>query len=162
MDRNAAVEVGRRTGEGAGVLVEKVLAAAGVDSDAARVRHATERYLAHYAAFPCVFSTLFADAATALPALKRAGVRLAVCTNKPERLAATVLRALDLEALMDAVVGADTTAARKPDPLPLRHTLALLGVAAPDALYIGDTAIETKIAAWRDRLASALASAKNG
>ncbi len=132
----------RLTGEGASVLVARVLAELGVDADEARVARDTARYLAHYRERPCVHSTLFADAATALPALHDAGIVMGICTNKPEALATEVLRVLGLLSFIGIVVGADTTAARKPDPLPLRHALASLGVDAANAIYIGDTAID--------------------
>ena len=135
-------EVEKLTGEGASVLVERALARAGVRADATRVARDTDAYLAHYRARPCVESTLFADARTAIPALKRQGLALGVCTNKPESLAILVLRELGLLSDMDAVVGADTTIARKPDPLPLLHTLRLLGVVPDDAIYVGDTRVD--------------------
>lgn len=135
-------DIERLTGEGAGVLVARVLEQVGVAADDARVARDTATYLAHYRARPCVDSTLFADAAETVAALRRAGIRLGVCTNKPEALAIEVLRALDLLDAMDQVVGADTTPARKPDPLPLLHTLRALGVAPADCIYVGDTAID--------------------
>ena len=135
-------DVERLTGEGAGVLVERVLRQVGVVPDADRVARDTEAYLAYYHYRPCVDSALFADAAEAIPALRRSGIRLAVCTNKPEALAVIVLRELALLDAMDGVGGAYTTAARKPDPLPLLHTLAVLGVAPSEAVLVGDTAID--------------------
>ena len=138
----AVRDVERLTGEGAPVLVERALRQVGIAADADRVARDTAAYLAHYGERPCVDSTLFADAAAAIPALRRAGIRLAVCTNKPEALAAIVLRELGLLHAMEVVVGADTTAARKPDPLPLLHTLSVLGVAPADAVYVGDTTID--------------------
>ena len=112
-----------------------------------RVARDTQAYLAHYRARPCVDSTLFADADTALPALRQAGIALGICTNKPEALAVLVLRELGILSMMDVVVGADTTRARKPDPLPLLHALEALGVAAGEALYVGDTPIDWQCAA---------------
>ena len=137
----------RLTGEGAQALVAKVYASLGIDVDAARVAHDTAVYLEQYGTRPCADSTLFADAATALPALRRAGIKLALCTNKPEALAVLVLRAFGLLDGMEAVVGADTTAERKPHPLPLLHTLRAIGVSPSDALYVGDTVIDRECAA---------------
>ena len=132
----------RLTGEGAHALVAKLYASLDIDVDASRVASDTLIYLEQYAIRPCAESTLFADAAAALPALRRAGIRLAVCTNKPEALAVLVLRAFGLLDQMDAVVGADTTSERKPHPRPLLHTLDAIGVPPADALYVGDTVID--------------------
>ncbi len=140
-------DVERLTGEGAAVLVARVLEQVGVATDEARVARDTASYLAHYRARPCVDSTLFADAEAAIPALRGAGLRLGVCTNKPEALAVEVLRALGLLDAMEVVVGADTTPARKPDPLPLLHTLRVLDVAPADTVFVGDTAIDLECAA---------------
>ncbi len=140
-------DVEKLTGEGASVLVERVLAQAGVVADAARVARDTETYLAQYRARPCEDSILFADAKTAIPALKRAGLALGVCTNKPEHLAVLVLRELGLLRDIDVVVGADTTTARKPDKLPLLHTLRALGVEPGQTVYVGDTQVDRDCAA---------------
>ncbi len=139
-------DVERLTGEGTQALVAKVYAGLAVDVDADRLARDADRYLAYYRARPCVDSTLFADAATALPALRQAGLALGICTNKPEALAVLVLRELGILSMMGVVGGADTTAARKPDPLPLLHALDALGVAAGEALYVGDMAIDWQCA----------------
>ena len=58
----------------------------------------------------------------------------AVVTNKPEGLSRALLAALGLR--IPVVVGGDTLAVRKPSPEPVRHALALLGVAT--GVMIGD------------------------
>ena len=135
-------DVERLTGEGASVLVARVLEQVGAAADDARVARDTASYLAHYQDRPCVHSTLFADAADAIPLLRRAGLRLGICTNKPEALAVVVLRELGLLEAMEVVVGADTTPRRKPDPLPLLHALRALGAEPDEAVFVGDTAID--------------------
>ncbi|MGI4746537.1 MAG: HAD family hydrolase [Janthinobacterium lividum] len=130
------------TGEGAGVLVSKVYAALDVAVDARRIDADTATYLAYYASRPVVDSTLYADAALALPAFRDAGLRLGVCTNKIQDLAKVVLDGLGLGPSIEVVVGSDTTPFRKPHPAPLLHTLGLLGVAAEHTMFIGDTTID--------------------
>jgi phosphoglycolate phosphatase len=137
----------RFTGEGAAVLVTKIYAHLGEHRDSARIDADTKRYLDYYHARPVADSTLYADTATALPALHEAGLRLAVCTNKPESLAEQVVSHFGLSAIIPIVVGADTTAHRKPHPAPLLHTLRNLGVQAAEAVYVGDTTIDRDTAA---------------
>ncbi|WP_395682884.1 HAD-IA family hydrolase [Inquilinus sp.] len=127
-------------GEGARMLVVKLHRALGLPAE--DVDRDTRIYLDHYAARPVADSTLYADAATALPALRAAGIRLGVCTNKPEALAVQVLDQLGLLDCFSAVVGADTTPHVKPDPRPLLHTLAALGVTAGETVFVGDTGID--------------------
>jgi phosphoglycolate phosphatase len=128
------------TGEGARMLVLKLHRALGLPE--ADVDRDTRIYLDHYAARPVADSRLYADAAAALPALRAAGIRLGVCTNKPQALAEQVLDRLGLLVHLSAVVGADTTPFVKPDPRPLLHTLDLLGVAPGETVYVGDTGID--------------------
>lgn len=129
-------------GEGATVLVAKVYAHIGERVDEARVERDTAVYLDHYRRRPVADSTLYADAATALPALRRCGIRLGVCTNKLQSLAEVVLAHFGLADCIDVVVGSDTTPFRKPHPAPLLHAIEHLGVTASDAVFIGDTAID--------------------
>ncbi|MFE0754387.1 HAD-IA family hydrolase [Inquilinus sp. NPDC058860] len=143
-DRGAPVQavafIETLVGEGARALVAKLHRALGLPE--ADVDQDTRIYLDYYAARPVADSRLYADAATALPALRAAGIRLGVCTNKPQALAEQVLDQLGLLGDLSAVVGADTTPHVKPDPRPLLHTLGALGVTAGEAVYVGDTGID--------------------
>lgn len=127
-------------GEGARLLVAKLYDALSLPTD--DLARDVETYLAYYRERPVVDSRLYADAATALPALRDAGVLLGVCTNKPQELAEIVLDRLGLRSLMSVVVGADTTPYTKPDPRPLLHALDAMGVRPDDTVYVGDTGID--------------------
>ena len=134
-------------GEGASALVARIYAHIGIDVDGTRIAADTARYLAHYSLRPAEESSLYADAATALPMLCAAGLRLAICTNKQKSLAEVVLAHFGLDSFIDGVVGSDTTAFRKPHPAPLLHTLAGLGVRPDEAIFVGDTVIDRDCAA---------------
>jgi len=138
--------VERFIGEGASVLVAKIYASMGIMADERRVADDTARYIDQYSLRPAMESSLYADAATALPALRRAGLRLGVCTNKQQSLAEAVLAHFGLDPWIDIVVGSDTTPHRKPHPAPLLHALAGLGVTAAEALFVGDTPIDLECA----------------
>jgi N-acetyl-D-muramate 6-phosphate phosphatase len=73
-----------------------------------------------------------------LDAIERAGSRWGIVTNKPEYLAKQVLPLLDWDTRCAILVGGDTLPVRKPDPLPLLHAAAELGVAIEDCAYVGD------------------------
>lgn len=79
-----------------------------------------------------------------LDALKAAGHRLGVCTNKPEEPARLVLNLLRLEDYFDVVVGGDALEQKKPDPAPLNHAFAALGDGA--RLYVGDSEVDAETA----------------
>ena len=82
----------------------------------------------------------YPGAAEAVEALRAAGYRTGICTNKPERLSRILLDRLALSDLFDALVGADTLPVRKPDPAPLPGRGAR-GPADSSArsLLVGDT-----------------------
>jgi phosphoglycolate phosphatase len=74
-----------------------------------------------------------------LARLKKLGIALAVCTNKPSRATAEVLDKLDLARFFDVVVGADDTPALKPDPVHVRVILDRLGLSETQAVMVGDS-----------------------
>ena len=123
-------------GRGLPTLVARCLDWAGADPAAHPA--ALGRYRALYGADPLRGAAPYPHAAAALADLRARGLRLGLCTNKPEGPARTMADGLGLGPF-DAVAGGDTLAVRKPDPAPLLHVAALLG-AAPDAvLYVGDS-----------------------
>lgn len=108
----------------------------------------------HYLARCGRNSTVYPDTHTTLKALRRRGVKLAVVTNKEQRFTRPVLKAHKLHDCFDLIVCGDSLAAKKPDPLPLRHCLDTFGVPASAALYVGDsetdvlTARNAGVAIW--------------
>lgn len=88
----------------------------------------------------------FPGAGAALAALHDAGLRLALCTNKPEGPARAMLARMGWAPLFDVVVGGDTLPAVKPDPAPLLAAIARLGLAPRQALFIGDSEVDAETA----------------
>lgn len=67
---------------------------------------------------------------------------LAVCTNKSQAAAESLLQQLGLAGHFVCVVGADTCERRKPHPAPLLHALQRLGVPRGQAAMIGDSRVD--------------------
>lgn len=86
-----------------------------------------DRLLEHYGAAIAVHTRLYPGVEDALDQLARAGHRLAVCTNKPEALAETLLRELGVRDLFGGMIGADTLPVRKPDPRPYQAAVKAAG-----------------------------------
>ncbi|WP_323803448.1 HAD-IA family hydrolase [Sulfitobacter litoralis] len=84
-------------------------------------------------------TVLYPGAMQAVAALKAAGYRVAVCTNKPEGLAHMLLTKLGVRDAFGAMVGADTLAIRKPDPEHLFETARRAGGDPALCLLVGDT-----------------------
>ena len=72
--------------------------------------------------------------------LAKRGIRLGVVSDAPEAQVWLRLCDLGLQHTFDAVVTFDDTRERKPSPAPFREVLQRLGVAADEALMIGDWA----------------------
>jgi len=70
---------------------------------------------------------------------RAAGFGLAVCTNKKDFLAESLLRALGMAEDFHAIVGANTLGVGKPDPAPLLHGIARAGGRPERALLLGDS-----------------------
>jgi phosphoglycolate phosphatase len=127
-----AREIEGMIGDGAKVLLDRALVARGVVARAADMDVFMEWYTEHGADETRPYPGMV----EALAALRRAGHRLGVCTNKPAAAAREILASLGLDAFFDAVTGGDSTPYRKPDPRHLAATLAALGVT--EAVMVGD------------------------
>ncbi|KFN50092.1 phosphoglycolate phosphatase [Arenimonas composti] len=95
-------------------------------------------FLDYYAQAVKVDSVLFPGVDALLGAIEARGLRWGIVTNKPEGLARAVVDGFGWTQRCAVLVGGDTLPQRKPDPAPLRHACAQLGIAADAALYVGD------------------------
>lgn len=75
----------------------------------------------------------------AVEALRAEGVRIGVVTSKARHSAVMSLRAGDLEASVEVLISADDVTHAKPHREPVDRALALLGAAAAEAIFIGDS-----------------------
>jgi len=113
-----------------------------------------EEFAQHYAACCGQRGRVYPDAAPTLRALRRAGVKLALLTNKERRFARLVLEVHELDGEFDLEIYGDSLPAKKPDPLPVRHCLGVLSVPASQALLVGDSPVDVQaghaagIAVW--------------
>ncbi len=91
--------------------------------------------------------TAFTDARPALGQARARGQRLVVVSNWDVSLHG-VLRALELEPLLDGVVTSAGAGARKPAPAIFEHALALIGASPDEAIHVGDS-LEEDVAGAR-------------
>lgn len=125
-------------GHGARRTIERGLALTG-GGDAAMVDIGVPVFLDFYGANICVGSRPWSGVEDALTALAGEGHRLAICTNKPERLAGDLVDALGWGGLFGAVLGGDSLPVRKPDPAHVLETLARIGGDPALAAFVGDS-----------------------
>lgn len=103
--------------------------------------------LSHYGAAIAVHTQLYPGVEAALDRLAADGHRLAVCTNKPEALAETLLCELGIRDRFGAMIGADTLPVRKPDPRPYQAAVEGAGGTVAQSFLVGDTETDRKTAA---------------
>lgn len=128
-------------GEGAGVLVQRALTAAGLAPD---TPGALARYLEIYDRRLMDTTRLYAGVADALRALDPLAA-LAVLTNKPRAMSERVLTALGVRGSFVEVIGGDGPWPRKPDPAGLL-ALAVHARGGP-IVYVGDSPVDADTAA---------------
>ena len=126
-------------GAGARALLKRAFAASNRPLPEPRLEALFEDYIAHYETRLAERSHLFPGAETALKTLANDGHRLAVCTNKTERLAILLLEKLGVAHQFKAICGRDSFAYQKPDARHLTATIAKAGGLAHHAIMIGDT-----------------------
>lgn len=107
---------------------------------------ALTRYQAHYAAHCREHTRPYDGVVPMLGALKRAGKRLAVVSNKPQR-AVTLLNEEHFGALLPVAIGETPERRRKPAPDTVYAALDALGAAKDGAVYVGDSEVDVATAA---------------
>jgi phosphoglycolate phosphatase len=138
-----ADQVAGMVGEGARLLISRVLAAAEVTAplDEALTGFLEiydRRLVDHTRPYPGVEDTLHA--------LTAAGCRLAVLTNKPRDPAVRILQHFGLMDLFVAVIGGDSDLPRKPDPGNLLALCEQTDIPAADSLIVGDSWVDIETA----------------
>ncbi|MCG7494739.1 HAD-IA family hydrolase [Thalassobius sp. Cn5-15] len=114
---------------------------------AAEVERWYHSLLRHYEAAIDVHTTLYPGTMEAVRALKAAGYKVGICTNKPAGLAETLMTRLGVRGEFASLVGADTLPVRKPDPAPLVAAATRAGGDPKQCVLIGDTVTDRKTAA---------------
>ncbi len=133
--------IGRMVGEGARVLVERALAAAGLKDDPAALPRFLEIYDTRL-----LNNTHAYDGVVNAVRLAREHARVGVLTNKPAAPSERILEALGIRDLFDDVIGGDSAFGRKPDPAGLAELMTRAGAPADRTLMVGDSAIDHETA----------------
>jgi len=146
LDPITVPEVRRIVGGGVRVMLERGLGLRNHAVSEARFDALAAAFLAHYELHIADESALYPDVERVLDDLTADGYRLAVCTNKPEKLSLLLLEALSLRSRFAAICGADTFPVKKPDPLHLIGTIERAGGDVGRAVMIGDSRADSDVA----------------
>lgn len=104
------------------------------------------RLFAHYADRPAEHTRVFSGLDGLIGEFGGLDLDWGIVSNKPESLVRPIVDALALEPGPACVLGGDSVAAKKPDPLPLLHACELAGTPPAQTLYVGDAEIDVRAA----------------
>lgn len=91
-------------------------------------------------------SHLYPHVRETLTALRAAGVKLVVMTNKEGRYTDTVLNAHQMAPLFDRVISGDTFPVKKPNPMGIQECMKQFGALPERTLFVGDSSIDVATA----------------
>lgn len=127
-------------GNGADMLVRRALAdALGTEPGDELRRAARTAFDAAYDQVADQGLVFYPGVLDTLAALRRAGKRLAIVTNKPYRFVPAILAAAGLSEQFELVLGGDSLPEKKPSPAPLLHVCRQLDVDPARTLMVGDS-----------------------
>lgn len=136
-----AVQCGQFVGNGARVLMEKALKASG-EKTLERIEEAMEVYGRIFDA-NCTYHVVPYDGIPEmLSAMKKAGLKLAVLSNKPHRQAVHVVEEIFGKEMFQGIQGQKEGIPRKPDPTAAIMMAEALGAAPEECIYIGDSEVD--------------------
>lgn len=97
-----------------------------------------QEFFANYEACMTARTYAFEGVADLIFQINKAGLKWGVVTNKSERFAVPLTRAMPLFESAQAIIGGDTTPYAKPHPAPLLEAARQIGVAPERCAYVGD------------------------
>lgn len=97
-----------------------------------------EEFFKNYEACMTQRTYAFEGVAHMIEQLNLAGLKWGVVTNKSERFALPLTRAMPLFSTAQTIVGGDTTPHAKPHPAPLLEAARQIGIPPERCLYVGD------------------------
>lgn len=126
-------------GGGARLLLERGFAETGAPASEALLDQTFQEFIDYYSNHIADHTVLWPGMEALLTRLAKAGVLMAVCTNKVEHLARQLLKELRIDHYFPVVIGGDTLPVKKPDPEHLFEAVRMLGGDLTSAIMVGDS-----------------------
>ncbi|WP_075288906.1 HAD family hydrolase [Pararhizobium arenae] len=126
-------------GHGAKAMIERTFALRNTPLSASDLEWQMKEFVDFYHGSMPGESLPYPGLLDAMDRLSRAGFTLAVCTNKLEMLATSLIESLGLMHRFAAITGGDTFPVRKPDAEHLLATIRLAGGVPERSVMIGDS-----------------------
>ena len=131
---------------GAHTLCDKALAITGEPGKQDDIRLLETKFLDNYRKNPSEHTSIFPGAVDALNQFRDYGIKLGICTNKPEATCFPVLDALKLRHYFSSIICGDTIKFKKPDPRHVYYTMNKMGAELGNTAFIGDSEDDIKAA----------------
>ena len=139
-------EIRPMIGDGARMLLKRGLEASGGLPDGKDLEMLFAEFLERYTAEPARLGSVYEGVIEALEKLAGKGVRLGMCTNKPQAPTDRLLDAMGLKRFFPVVLGGDVLPVRKPDAGHIRAVLDRLGANGRSAVMVGDSGNDVQAA----------------
>jgi phosphoglycolate phosphatase len=139
--RLAAETISGYIGHGAPQLVARALGGTATEEE---LKHALQFFLGYYEEHKMDNTCAYPGVSETLAQLKQ--MPMAVLTNKPERISVRILNSLGLAKYFRVIYGGNSFESKKPDPFGANRILRELGVAAREALIVGDSEVDVQTA----------------
>ena len=130
-------------GNGAPVLIRKALGPEYADEE---VQSALEYFLAYYREHMLDNTVLYPGVREVLDEFRRAGLTMAVLTNKPVRFSQGIVDGLGLGAHFRRVYGGNSFEQKKPHPVGIETLMSEVGATRQETLMVGDSSVDVQTA----------------
>lgn len=135
-------EIHQWVGNGAQTLVKRALSgsveiAEGIDEK--EFKASLGIFLNFYESNLTKWTVTFLKVEETLQALKDAGYKLVIVTNKPYKFVEPILNDLNLKGYFEFYLGGDSLPEKKPNPAPLLHVCEQLNVSPKECVMVGDS-----------------------
>ena len=141
-----AAQVEQFVGKGIDVLVQRCLRHIGEADDGPVFETLRAAYMRHYEELNGDHATPYPGVFEGLDAMRAAGLKLGVCTNKTARFTEPLLTRCNMADYFSVVVSGDTTARKKPHPDMIEYAANRWGTRVSEILFIGDSGNDTAAA----------------
>ncbi len=128
-------------GHGAPQLVARALGGTATDED---LKSALQFFLGYYEEHKMDNTCAYPGVAETLAQLNH--LPMAVLTNKPARISVRILNSLGLDKYFRPIYGGNSFESKKPDPFGAKQILEEFGIAAHEALLVGDSEVDVQTA----------------
>ena len=141
-----AATVERFVGKGIHALVQRCLRHLGQPDNGPVFEALLAAYWRHYEVLNGQHAAPYAGVFEGLDAMRAAGLKLGVCTNKTERFTQPLLERCNMAHYFSVIVSGDTTAHKKPAPDMIDYAANRWETRVSEILFIGDSGNDTAAA----------------